>query len=327
MKDVLKTLRFVQGAVAKKDLVPALTHFHIENGRIQGYNGRIALSAPIELNVEANPKAAPLVRAISRCEETVQLGLTKTNRLSIKSGKFRSYIDCTDDVSAHVEPEGKFVDIDGELFIEALKKLEPLVGQDAARPWSNGILFRGQSAYATNNVILAEYWLGSPFPVEVNVPHLAIKEILRLKEPPERFQMADSSLTVHYSDGRWLRCTLIANPWPDIAPVFNVDYSAVQPIPESFFTGLDTLKDFTDKYNRIVFEPGRMRTHSIDYEEGAAFECDYIQNRSTFTLPMLQKLSGLADKLDLTAYPNPSPWMGENIRGVIIGLHWLEGEE
>ena len=44
---MLKALKFVQGAVSKKDLVPALTHFRIENGTVRSYNGMLALCTPI----------------------------------------------------------------------------------------------------------------------------------------------------------------------------------------------------------------------------------------------------------------------------------------
>jgi len=186
--ELLQRMKFVQGSVAKKDLLPALTHFRIEKGRIQGYNGRMALSTPIDFDVDCTPKAVPLVSAIGKCNETIQLGMTATGRLSIKSGKFRTYIDCVEGPTAHVEPEGEFVNIDGNAMITALKLLQPFIGDDAARPWTNGILFAGSSAYATNNVVIAEHWLGEPFPIEVVIPRNTVKELIRIKEIPERFQ-------------------------------------------------------------------------------------------------------------------------------------------
>ena len=43
---MLNELKFVQGSVAKKELLPSLTHFKIEDGHIRGFNGTIAISAP-----------------------------------------------------------------------------------------------------------------------------------------------------------------------------------------------------------------------------------------------------------------------------------------
>ena len=56
---MLAALKFVQGAVARRDFVPALTHFYIADGFVKGYNGRIAICAPIDVDLVATPKAAP----------------------------------------------------------------------------------------------------------------------------------------------------------------------------------------------------------------------------------------------------------------------------
>src|SRR5574337_929986 len=153
---MLESLNFVKGAVAKKDLVPAMTHFHISNGRIQSYNGKISLSAPIALDVDCCPKADPFVRAIEACTETAQLHLTPSGKLAIRSGKFRAHIDSVpEEMFPELEPEGEPVSVDGDL-LPALTQLYDLVGEDASRPWATGILLDGGSAFATNNVLLAE---------------------------------------------------------------------------------------------------------------------------------------------------------------------------
>lgn len=323
---MLKKMKFVQGSVAKKDLLPALTHFRIENGHIQGFNGRIALSAPIDFDVDCTPKAEPLVRAISRCTEAVVLGMTKSGKLSVKSGKFRTYIDCVEGPTAHTQPTGDTVDIDGEVLLNALRILQPFIGNDAARPWSMGVLFDGQSAFATNNVVIAEHWLGAPFPVRVVVPRDAVKEMLRLKEAPIRFQMSNHALTAHYADGKWMMCNLIEVDWPDVRKVLDVPSQNLKAIPAEFFTGLESLKGFTDQYHRVIFDNGVMRTHAIDHEEGAGFELSWLEGKSTFSLPMISSLQGIAEKIDLSLYPKPCPWFGGAVRGAIIGMHWLEGE-
>lgn len=48
---MLKDLKFVQGAVAKKDLLPAMTHFRIENGHVRSFNGQMAISSPVAFDL------------------------------------------------------------------------------------------------------------------------------------------------------------------------------------------------------------------------------------------------------------------------------------
>ena len=94
---MLSSLKFVQGAVAKKDFVPALNHFRIEGGRVKGYNGMIALCGPIDLDLSITPKALEFTKAIQACTDTISLHITPAGRLSIKSGRFKAFVDCLDE--------------------------------------------------------------------------------------------------------------------------------------------------------------------------------------------------------------------------------------
>lgn len=321
---MLDQLKFVMGSVSKKELIQSLSHFKIKDQRVYGYNGKLGLSAPIPFEIDCYPKATQLVNAIDKCEEAVQLGMTPKGRLSVKSGKFRSYVDCLpeDGNTPHVEPEGEFVDLDGEALMKAMKLLQPFVAEDAARPWSNGILLKGKSAYATNNVIFIEYWVGVKFPCEIVIPRNAIKEMLRIKQKPIRFQMTETSLTIHYEDGCWLRTNLINNNWPDAERLFATEANPL-PIPEGFYEALENVKPFTDKFGRVMFENGVMYTHN-DEEAGAKVEVPELTAKGSYVVTMLQKLQGVATEVDFSPYPNACPWYGESIRGVIIGLRWLE---
>ena len=183
---MLAELKFVQGAVAKKDFLPALTHFRIEDGRVRSFNGTLALSTPIQFDINCTPKAEPFIKAIQNCKETVTMTMTPAGRLGIKSGSFKAFIECVEEENYHAEPEGEEFDIDGEALLKALQAVAPFIGDDASRPWSNGVLLKGQSAYATNNVMLVEYWTGTTFPIVCNVPKVAIREMLRIGEAPLR---------------------------------------------------------------------------------------------------------------------------------------------
>lgn len=86
---MLKELKFVQGAVGKKDLLPAMTHFQIQNGHVRSYNGTLALSSPLPFDIDCCPKAEQLVKAIGQCDEVITLSMTPGNKLRVQSGKFQ----------------------------------------------------------------------------------------------------------------------------------------------------------------------------------------------------------------------------------------------
>lgn len=313
-----KELKFVQGAVAKKDLLPAMTHFRIEDGQVRSYNGRMAISSPIAFNINCNPKADQLVKAIGQCDETVTLSMTAGGRLRIQSGKFRAFIETVEGDTMHPLPEGEEVHFDGEQMLKACEILYNFIGNDASRPWTNGILFMGQSAFATNNVTLIEYWLGAPFPFVINVPRDCIKEILRVNEPPTHAQITERSITFHYTDGRWIRSQLLEITWPDLTKILDKP-SKPKPINPEMFDGIEMLKKQADGTSRIYIEKGLLRTHLEEFT-GSTYEADSIDFEGCYNIAMLALLKGVVTQADFTLYPEPALFFGERVRGAIIGM-------
>lgn len=318
---MLNELKFVQGAVAKKQIIPELAHFRIEDGTIRSYNGSMALSSPIELDINCIPKAAPFVRAIMNCKDTVTMHMTTSGRLAIKSGAFKAFIECIDhdeSAGAHVTPEGEEIDINGDAFLNAIKKVSPFIGTDASRPWSTGVLLRGQSAFATNNVSMIEYWMGFDMPTELNIPREAVREILRVGEAPVAMQYTDKSLSLHFPGGKWIRTNLLDLGWPDLDKVLNVDANPT-PIDNELFTGLEVIKQFTDDFGRVYFHNGALRTTLID-GEGASYEMDNFSETGVYQIHILSLLKDSATSIDWSLYPNPCIFHGERLRGALLGM-------
>lgn len=316
--NMLKELKFVQGSVAKKDLLPALTHFRIEGGQVRGYNGMIAICTPIPFDIDCTPKAEPLIKAIQACEETIQLSMTKAGRLAIRSGDFTAYVECVEGETAHVMPEGEMIDVDGEALMRAFRTLQPFIGDDASRAFSNGVLLDNQSAYATNNVMAVEYWVGAPFPVRINVPRQAIKELLRIGEAPVACQCSENSITFHYSGDRWVRTQLLESQWPDMGRILNQQCNPVA-IDERIFTGAAKLKHACDNIGRIYFTDAGLRTH-MDDGLGNAYNIEGFDLPGVYNVEMLLLMKGVATKADWSRYPAPAMFFGDQLRGAIIGM-------
>ena len=315
---MLAELKFVQGAVAKKGLVQSLTHFRIENGTVRSFNGTLALCSPINLDIDCTPKAEPFFKAIQNCKDTVTMSMTPAGRLSIKSGSFKAFIETIEEETPHVVPEGELFDIDGDALLKALKIIDSFIGDDASRPWSNGVLLKGQSAFATNNVSIIEYWIGSTFPIICNVPKAAIREMLRIGEPPLQAQVNDHSISFLYSDGRWIRTSLLDIQWPDVSKLLDAPANATA-IDERIYEGLDTLKPFTDKMERVYIQDGVMSTTLVE-GEGASFEIPDFPYEGVYQLRILNLLKGVATSIDFTLYPKPCIFYGDRLRGAIIGM-------
>ena len=104
---MLPELKFTATAVAKKDYVPELQYFSIAQGRVTGFNGSLCISSPIDLDIDAYPKAGDFIKAIAACtDETTAITKTAAGRLSIKSGPFKTLVNCVDQQPEFPLPAG-----------------------------------------------------------------------------------------------------------------------------------------------------------------------------------------------------------------------------
>ena len=315
---MLDELDFTRGAVATKDYSPALTHFHIRNGTIIGYNGAIAINAPLNLDLNCSPKAIPFVKAIQACKGgTIQLHITPNGKLAIRSGDFLVFVECIEEGYPDVKPEGEQIKFEGSI-LDAMRALEPFISIDASRPWSRGVLFRRSSAYATNNITLVEYQLTKEFSKELNVPAEAIQELLRIGREPETIQIAEGSVTFHFASGRWLKAQSLSTTWPDVSKILNRPFNP-QKLPERFFTVLRDLLPFINEAEQVRFRDNKLATAQVD-DIGASMLFDGIPNGPIFNIKQLLLLENIITGIDFSLYPEPCLFSGKNIRGAIVGM-------
>ena len=316
---ILDALRFVKGAVAKTTFAPELKHFYISDERVVGYNGRVMLSCPIDIDIDAAPKAVPFTRAIEACKDTVNLKMAKNGRLMISSGRFRSYVEC--ESLERVPPpdltKTQHIEVDGS-FLTALEMLAPFIAQDASRPWARGILLKGQSLFATNNIVLLEHWIPQPFPITLNIPEAAVKELLRIKNRLVSIQQTEKTATFHFEGDAWMHTNLLSLDWPSIDKILDVDGNQ-RPVTPELLNTVEEIAPFTDDKVRTVRFEGRKTTTTETEEDGTTIILDEEIPPSIFNVDQLLNVLRLATTIDLSMYPRPCPFRGQSIRGVIIG--------
>lgn len=323
---MLDALRFVASAVAKKSIVSQeLTHFKIRDGRVTGFNGVIALSTDIDVDLDIQPHAAKLIAAVKACPGTIALNMTAAGKLAVRSGAFKSFVDCLPDDAFNtvIEPEGESINL-GPGFMDAIKAIAPIMSVDDNRPWFMGIKLRGASAYATNNVMLAEYWHGTALPFDVVIPAAAINELLRLKEPPTRVQMTTQSMSFWFGEKRWLRTALIeGDAWPTdrMGEILDASTGAQQPIPAAFPEAIDKLKTFVTGNGAVYLSPERISTALVE-DDGTSIAVPLagIDGVQAYSYHQLTILAQVAETIGWSSYPNPCMFRKGPMRGVIVGI-------
>lgn len=312
---MLEALRFVRGAVAKKDYLPVLTHFSIKDGRITSFNGNIALSAPITLSLNTRPNALQMYKAIAACHGQTVITQLPNNSLTIKSGAFMGTVECTSDEFPDIDIKGTPVTLPFKL-VPTFHRLTPYISEDASRQWSRGILLRGQSAICTNNVVLVEHWLGVDLPVEIIVPKEAVDEIVRIGAEPLAMAVSPHNLTFWYSGDRWLYVRVIDETFPSIDRYFQGSPS-YRPFPETFFSSLATIRPFLPKEGSVHLSPSLLSTLPPDCG-GASMEVPGLDVTAKFSWEHLASLEAIATGIDWEA--KPCQFIGEKLRGVIMAM-------
>ena len=319
---MLDTIRLVAGTVADKTLVPAFSHIHIYNGRIQGNDGKCtAIDASCEElgEVEATVPAARFLRAIDACSGEPTIAMTPT-KLSIKRASFKAFLPLMPqgDYPKCEGPETLETQVVPKGFLKALRRLAPFISEDASRPWSCSILVTNEYMYATNNVIIVRVPFVSPF--AFSIPAASVNELLRINRDPNA--LAQKKQTVYFLyDSFWCRILPLSLPWPDVDKLLaKSDFDLLPPI-------LGQLKDAVDKISHFHPDPkfpvvlfNAEGVHTMDGEHKASVDGMVLPD-SRFRAEMIKRVLDVATHLDLTTYPNPCPFSGaEGLRGIIVGV-------
>lgn len=325
--EIEKALKFVSSAVSAASSLSGIgsNHFIIENGQVRATNGTLTLGAPIFLDLKCTPKASVMQNAVKQCKDVISLSLVNSgNRLRVSSGKFSAYVPCQPEreLPEIPKPSGQQVELSKDALRHAFTSLERFVGTDELRPWTNGVLLRGGSAYATNNVSLAECWLGgAQVPFEVNIPSVAVKEILKIKEDPTSILVDGHSITFMYEDGRWVKSRLLETDWPEVIyNILNAEGINPQPFPPELFEAVKALDNMKEPDRRIYLKDGYVAT-SEDYGVGSRYEVDGLKESGVYRSDIFMLMEGLATSADMSRFPQPLLFFGDNIRGAISGMN------
>jgi len=317
---MLEELKFVLGAVAKESHIPALTHFHIEDGVIRGFNGTLQLSTPIAINLNISPNAKQFVTAIQTCKEPISLTLNDNGKLVVTSKNFKCFVDCVPKQDfPKIEPDGEVVALN-ESFLPALKIVEKFVVDNNERNvWAQGVLLKEGSLFATDNLSMAQYWIDCNFPFDINIPHPAVKELIRINEQPTLLKVNDRNATFKYEDGKYLTTCLRVDTWPNISKILNKESNQVA-MPENFFETLERILPFTNHRDNVYFFGDKMTTSQHYDKEGTVIDLPGLPQKGCYNTKSLLLLKGIADTIDFSNYPNANLFYGKNVRGGIIGL-------
>lgn len=329
---MLDTLKFVQGAVSTKDHVPVLTHFLIDNGRIQGSNGTLSLEAALP-EMRKHSLVVPaeaFVRAIAACDGEPKLSHDEEKRrLCVSRGRFRAFLSCVPIEDYPSYSRGKSMPhsiIPPPDLIEGLTMLRPYMSTDDSRPWSRSVKVVGGGTprmLATANVVLARYKLTGKWDgPSVTLPSHLVNELLRVRRLPERVEWDVNHIQVVYEDGTWIKCQQKDQDWPETdsleSRIDNTDDKV--DVPEGFLHILEQLKHFVPDPKMPIIVCDERGFSTVDQGTRSAVIEHAGLPSCAFRLEPLSLVARDAAAWAPARYPGPVPFWGARLSGLVSGV-------
>jgi hypothetical protein len=203
-------------------MTPVLTHIRVYNGRIQGGNGKYCIDAPCPdlLGYDFCCPADRFIKAVDAADGEPLIKITDGGKITLSKGKFRAILPLApvEDYPLAERERGDEAVMLGD-WIPMLKALAPFIGEDASKPWAQGIWLADDGyAYATNNSSMVR--IRSPWGSTNNqliLPDFMVDEILRLGQEPMQILYTHGVITVGFEDGSWLQSRLLEGQFPEKA--------------------------------------------------------------------------------------------------------------
>jgi hypothetical protein len=314
---LVQALAFAEG-VLKSDRDFKQKHVYIGHGMLVGFDGTLAAGHPISEDIEAVPHSGKLLKALERSDETVQVTLNDSKRLSVKAGKFRAVIECLD-VGEFYSPQGdKSIAVIGETLRDGFKAITHIVNHEADKVHFATVLIRAGSMMTTDGRTLFEYWHGIDLP-EMALPKAAATAITKTDKKLVGFGFSGHSATFHFEGGAWIRSQLFADRWPDVSRVLDVKTNA-WPVSPTLFAAARAVRPFCKPDDEaLTFFDEAIGSHSL-LTEGAVHEVPGLLAGPVFNAEQLAQIEPLVKTIDFTTKRGHAYFFGDNVRGAIAGM-------
>jgi hypothetical protein len=272
-----EALRFV--SLAQRDLGSDMqTHCVMHDGDLLAFDGIVAVSTPIDEQMFACPHTWKFLSAIERCGAELAITQLPTNRLSVRSGKFKATIPCVTAARlAGAIPDAARIAVDDRL-IAALDTVGVLISDTAQTVLCSSALLQSNTSVATDREMCIEAWHGFDLgtennaPIKMLIPKTAINVLGKCKKALTGLGWSKSSVTFHFDDTSWVRTQLYDGGFPAYEAILSTDSQMQIQVTETFFEDIAKLEPFSED-GCLRFNGNIVQTHD-SAEDGATHAID-----------------------------------------------------
>jgi hypothetical protein len=333
--DLLARVKWITDAVAAQDLgLYGLNSYLIRNGNIHANDGRMVVGTPFPFEgPDVLVPAEQFEKVLANKPEGDYSWEFEADRLVLRRGRFRGRIK-TAPLDSWVMPTDLPIGLEPipDNLIDGLTSLLPFVSANATKPWATCVGIVGDYMYASNNIAVARVPISSEVGYIDNeivgftgymLPRWVVEFVVKRSEGLAAWLCNAQQVTFLWEDGSWMRSSLINDKWPPM-----------QSLLDRYFQG-DVDVEITDDWRKIIRRIAkiaddpviRLRENEcagstgevLAVEDEAGTPVPEGKTETIWDLRYLEPVIAIATHWNPRVYPNPAPWRGEFIEGIIAG--------
>lgn len=322
---IVEAIRFVKKVHPKRANLSILEkHVRLHSGYATCFDGDIAMSYPIGLDLEVCPQTHELSAALTKCGSGLTFATTKAESLRIEGKKQTVIMQCANPSAfAFVEPDNKTTVVN-DYLIEALQKVAVIVDDKNDKVVLSNVCIDGPTCCGVNTSVILQSFHGFNMGDRFLVSKKAVKILIDVGKKLNLSHIGRSSNTVtfHYDNGAWIKLYNSEDNYPNVGDFLNIENN-LKPITPEFFKGVSNVMPFCDFGTGVYFNNGEV--YSCSHEgEGSKYTIGpkedgvfYGYNLQYYEGEYLKAISKYVDRIDFTSHPSACYFEGDNFRGLI----------
>lgn len=321
MKD---TLKWLNEALATKDVGAGMTHYKVDKGMISCTDGRLTASHPWKFGkMSFLVPGMEFEKVLGRMPGEATLTLTSEGAVKVKAGRFSGTIQTlplgewsyagVDDAKWKKLPKG---------FVSLLAALRPFLLENAAQAWAQCVAIDGGWMYATNNVALAGAPLKGLEKMKALLPMWAVDFVLGRADDLEEWAWSESYVAFRWASGAWVRSQLIVGQFPEKAAKMVQQSFKQKPsyvITEEFRDAFERVAELAEDTVVVFADRLESRLGKAICEEGIKCKTPKGEKCSIWGARFLVPALKAAESWSPEVWPDPAPWKGKEISGYVVG--------
>jgi len=316
------SLKWINDALAAKDITHGMAHYKIHDRTIQATNGRLIACHPWPADGSFVVPGDEFEKLLDRMPESPSIVVSE-HSVNIRSGRYHGSINTLseDKWSQPGVEDAKWQTIPKTLP-EVLKALRPFVSDNAMQPWADCVALENGWAYATNNVAIAGAPCKGLGAVMALLPSWAVDFVLRRTEGLSLWAWTPNYVAFKWANGAWMRSTLVVGQFPERAA--GMVRSSAGEKPAQVIT-----EDFRKAFNSVAFMAedtvelyaDRMVARFKQAEVMADLECQVPADAkcSIWGASFLVPAINAATHWSPAVWPKPAPFKGTIVSGYVVG--------